>query len=343
MNGPWRVTFDTNPDDCNLHCVMCEGHAHEAPRRTGPPRRMPVALIGSVLGDLVGSGLREVIPSTMGEPLLYDGFEAFLDLCREHGVLLNLTTNGTFPKLGARAWAEKVVPITSDVKVSWNGATAATQEAIMRGSRWERALSNLRALIEVRDAVAAGSAGTPRPLGSGHRCRITLQLTFLETNTLELAAIVRLAGDLGVDRVKGHHVWTHYPSLAALSMRRDAGAIARWNAAVAKAQAVAATNGVILENIHPLTLGAVEDIDPEATCPFLDREAWVAWDGRFHPCCAPDADRRSLGDFGTVHDRSLSEIWCSPEYRHLVAHWREQPLCRRCNMRRREPCGAIPE
>jgi glycosyltransferase involved in cell wall biosynthesis len=27
MPGPWRVTFDTNPDDCNLRCVMCEEHS----------------------------------------------------------------------------------------------------------------------------------------------------------------------------------------------------------------------------------------------------------------------------------------------------------------------------
>src|SRR5207253_2951864 len=25
--GPWRITFDTNPDTCNLHCVMCEEHS----------------------------------------------------------------------------------------------------------------------------------------------------------------------------------------------------------------------------------------------------------------------------------------------------------------------------
>lgn len=24
---PWRITFDTNPDDCNLRCMMCEEHS----------------------------------------------------------------------------------------------------------------------------------------------------------------------------------------------------------------------------------------------------------------------------------------------------------------------------
>lgn len=25
--APWRITFDTNPDDCNLSCIMCEEHS----------------------------------------------------------------------------------------------------------------------------------------------------------------------------------------------------------------------------------------------------------------------------------------------------------------------------
>jgi MoaA/NifB/PqqE/SkfB family radical SAM enzyme len=39
----------------------------------------------------------------MGEPLLYEHFEGILELCRRYGVKLNLTTNGTFPRLGAEA------------------------------------------------------------------------------------------------------------------------------------------------------------------------------------------------------------------------------------------------
>lgn len=52
----------------------------------------------------------------MGEPLLYEHFEDILALCAKHNVKLNLTTNGTFPKHGAREWAARIVPVTSDVK-----------------------------------------------------------------------------------------------------------------------------------------------------------------------------------------------------------------------------------
>ena len=61
---------------------------------------------------------------------------------------------------------------------------------------------------------------------------MTFQLTFLETNVAELAGIVRLAAELGVDRVKGHHLWAHFREIESLSMRRSAESIARWNEAV---------------------------------------------------------------------------------------------------------------
>ncbi len=328
MNGPWRITFDTNPDDCNRACVMCEQHSRYRPRGETPHtrRRMPVELIRRVVAECAPLGLREIIPSTMGEPLLYDHFEDILAICREHRVRLNLTTNGSFPGRGAEAWAQALVPVTSDVKISWNGSTAATQERVMVGSRFDQGLADIRAFASVRDAhVAQG----------GHRCTMTLQLTFLEWNLAELPDIVRLAASLGIDRVKGHHVWAHFPPLPELSMRRSAQSIDRWNEVALETQRVAQQLDVRLDNVHILEADAVEDLDPEATCPFLDAEAWVAWDGRFHPCCAPDEQRRSLGDFSLLGEQGLMDIWRSEAYRRLVASYRDHALCRRCNMRRR--------
>ncbi len=342
--GPWRITFDTNPDTCNMRCVMCEEHSPHSPlqaarRREGRPRRtMPVDLIRRVVADAVAHGLREIIPSTMGEPLLYEHFEEILALCSEYGVKLNLTTNGTFPRLGAKAWAERVVPVASDVKISWNGATKITHEAIMIGARWERMLDNVRAFVAVRDAHAAGG---------GNRCRVTFQLTFMEANAAELAGIVRLAARLGVDRVKGHHLWAHFREIEAQSMRRGPDAVRRWNEAVLEARQAAGEhmlpNGrpVLLENFDLLDEnGAAHDLAPGGPCPFLGREAWVSAEGRFDPCCAPDAERRSLGEFGNLHDRSLMDIWRGDAYRTLAATYRNRTLCLGCNMRR--PAESAP-
>ena len=335
--GPWRITFDTNPDTCNLSCIMCEEHSPYSEllktrkAECRPHRIMPFELIERVVAEAVPRGLREIIPSTMGEPLLYKRFEDIIALCRRHDVKLNLTTNGTFPKHGAAGWAERIVPVTSDVKFSWNGATKATHERIMLGGDWESAVENVRAFIAVRDRHAAGG---------GNRCRVTFQLTFMEANVDELAAMVALAAELGVDRVKGHQLWAHFAEIAEQSMRRNASAIERWNEAVLEARAVAREkplpNGkrVQLDNFNLLEDSAGEDLAPGGQCPFLGQEAWVDAEGRFNPCCAPDAQRRSLGEFGNLKQGSLMDIWNGEDYRHLLASYRTRSLCIGCSMRR---------
>lgn len=335
--GPWRITFDTNPDDCNLRCIMCEEHSPHSTlqvqrRASGTPRRrMDIALVRRTLEDCRGTRLREVIPSTMGEPLLYEHFDEFIDLCREFGVRMNLTTNGTFPKRGARGWAERIVPVASDVKISINGATAETQEAVMLGTKLEQVLANVREFIAVRDALAAPEKA---------RCRVTFQTTFLESNIHELPKLVELAATLGVDRVKGHHLWAHFTQIEGLSMRRSRQAVERWNRIVDATQAVAAEhrlpNGqqVLLENIHRLDPDRRDDIAPGGACPFLGEEAWVSAEGRFNPCCAPDAQRRTLGEFGHLSDSSLMDIWSGPTYQHLRENYQHHSLCKGCNMRR---------
>lgn len=201
----------------------------------------------------------------------------------------------------------------------------------MRGTRWETVLDNARTFIRVRDEHA--SAG-------GNRCRVTFQLTFLEDNVDELAQIVRLAIELGVDRVKGHHLWAHFEEIEDQSMRRNPAAIRRWNEAVAAARAVAQEHRlpsgepIMLENIFSLDEGALEDLAPRGKCPFLGEEAWVNTAGRFDPCCAPDAQRRTLGDFGRVQERGLMPIWNGERYRTLAKTYRNRALCLGCNMRK---------
>ena len=337
--GPWRITFDTNPDDCNLHCIMCEEHSpystlqRERIQAGRPKRRMDIALIRRILEEAQGTPLREIIPSTMGEPLVYKHMNEIIDLCAQYDVKLNLTTNGTFPGQGAKAWAERIVPVGSDVKISWNGANKETQEAIMLGTRWEKVLANVQSFIQVRDEHASKGE---------NRCRVTFQLTFLETNVGELADIVKLAAELGVDRVKGHHLWVHFNEIKSLSMRRNPDAILRWNQIVQSAYEAAeqhrlpSGNRVLLENIFPLEQGSEIDITPSAVCPFLGKEAWVSALGRFDPCCAPDVQRRTLGEFGNLYEKSLDEIWQGPDYQKLLVSYHEHPLCQSCNMRRSE-------
>lgn len=289
---------------------------------------MAPALAEAVLAERAGSPLREVIPSTMGEPLLWAGMDALVERCAASGLRLNLTTNGTFPGRGARAWAETLVPVLSDVKISVNGATGATAAAIMAGVRLEAVIENVRALVAIRDARAAAG---------GARASVSFQVTAQEANAGELAAIVRLAASLGVDRVKLNQLQLRRPELADRSLRRTPAAIGRWNAAAAEARAAAAETPragggrVALQNAGALAPDPAAPA-PLGRCPFLGREAWIHPDGRFAPCPSPRA--AELGELGSVADAPLGALWGSETFRVLVAEWPEREPCRACSFRR---------
>ena len=335
--GPWRITFDTNPDYCNYACVMCEcfstySKVKEDKKAKGiKPKIMPIETIRKVIKEAAGTPLREIIPSTMGEPLMYKNFDEIITICHEYGLKLNLTTNGSFPIKGAKKWSELLVPILSDIKISWNGATKETHEKIMIGSKWEVVTKNLKTFLDERDNYF---------YTTNKRCSVTLQLTFLESNLLELHVIVKMAIELGVDRVKGHHLWAHFEEIKDLSMRRDEAAINRWNTEVKKVYELRDNmllpNGqkIILENFTVLSKEGVEDLAPGGPCPFLGKEAWVNPEGKFSPCCAPDDLRKKLGNFGNVNEVKLEDIWQSSEYKSLQKNYFNHELCKTCNMRK---------
>jgi glycosyltransferase involved in cell wall biosynthesis/MoaA/NifB/PqqE/SkfB family radical SAM enzyme len=335
--GPWRITFDTNPDHCNYKCIMCECFSpysktkDERVSQSNSKKVMSIEMIEKVLAESVGTPLREIIPSTMGEPLLYKDFDRIIELCHQYNLKLNLTTNGSFPVKGVKKWSELLVPVLSDVKISWNGATKATHEKIMIGSKWEQVLANLKAFIMARDESANSGK---------NRCTITLQLTFLEDNINEFADIVGLAIELGIDRVKGHHLWAHFDEIKDQSMRRSKESINKWNQEVRKVFEIISNkklpNGkaIALENITILDENAVDDLAPGGACPFLGQEAWVNTEGQFNPCCAPNNLRKSLGNFGNLKEKTLEQIWSSDEYQNLCKNYFSKDLCKSCNMRK---------
>jgi MoaA/NifB/PqqE/SkfB family radical SAM enzyme len=338
LPGPWRVTFDTNPDDCNMSCVMCEEHSEFSPLKRErimsgrQHRRMDISVIKSTVAQMAEAGLMEIIPSTMGEPLLYHNFLDIIETCKEHNVKLNLTTNGTWPKLGVEQWANLICPVASDVKVSWNGATAYVQESIMKGSSYHQRVEDLRKFIQVRNSIAKSGQ---------NRCRVTIQATFMEANILELPDLIRLAINIGADRVKGHHLWAHFSEIKNQDLRRSDESIKLWNKVsqecieVAKNSQREDGSTILLENFDPIPEEDHYGMPEDWVCPFLGKEAWINFQGRFDPCCAPDAERKSLGYFGLVtSEGGLSGIWKGKKYQELMKEYMKNEVCRKCNMRR---------
>ncbi len=333
----WRITLDTNPEDCNLKCIMCEEHSpysnfiEELYRRTGKRRRrMPKEWIREIFIQAKALGVKEIIPSTMGEPLIYKHIELFFQYAKEFDILINLTTNGTFPRKSATEWAKIIVPVTSDTKISLNGATKETAEKIMTKLNFEKQIANVKAFIAVRNQHFQKT---------GFYSRVTFQLTFMTNNMHELPEIVKLAASLDVDRIKGHHLWAHFEEIKPLSFKYSLENIKRWNEIVEKtyeaAEKYRKPNGkkILLENIYPLQETEIKEVPEHYECPFLGRELWISAEGKISPCCAPDNLRQQLGDFGYFPQTSLIDVIRSKAYQSLMKNYKKYPVCKQCNMR----------
>jgi MoaA/NifB/PqqE/SkfB family radical SAM enzyme len=331
--SPWRITFVTNPDECNLRCPMCATHSDEARaiRPAAAPRRLGLQDVIRAI-DSLSSPPIEVIPSTRGEPLLWDGLPGLAEACGARGISLNVTTNGSFPGRGAEEWARILCPVSSDVKISWGAASPWLDAELIGGRDPVRALADLRTFVRVRDETA--SAG-------GNRCGVSLQVAARAENVGELPALVRLAAAEGLDRVKVNHLQLHFPSLEASSLRRSPEAVRRWNEAV-RAAGDAATRTPRRGGGEVALLGLVELPEkggaPLRDCPFAGREAWVEVDGTYLPCPAPAAREGRLGYLGSLRDGSIPEAWNSPAWRAVGDGWKELAPCRDCPFR--SPGGA---
>jgi len=334
----WRVTIDTNPEDCNLKCIMCEEHSPYSNfidtlyKDTGVKRRrMDFETVQQIFEQASALGVKEIIPSTMGEPLLYKQFDQIFDLAKQYDIKINLTTNGTFPKKCVLDWAKLIVPNTTDVKISWNGATAATSKEVMHGLDFEKAIANVKEFVAYRDEYFKRS---------GYFCRVTLQLTFMQNNMHELVAIIKLAAELGVDRVKGHQLWDHFDEIKGLSMKATPESVKQWNIYVKEAHEAAEVfrkpNGekLLLENIIPIEDHAIKEVREDYECPFLEQELWISATGNISPCCAPDNLRQSLGHFGNIKTDSILEVLNSAHYKDLVDNYKTKAVCKTCVMRK---------
>jgi MoaA/NifB/PqqE/SkfB family radical SAM enzyme len=195
---PSKLTLQTT-DACNLDCPHCQIPLQE--KTQAMDARLMEPLAQELLPDLI-----ELHPTNLGEPFAWPHFRRLCELLEENGVVLDLTTNGTL--LDARR-VEWIAPIARDVKVSFDGATAATFEHFRRGARFDAVCANVRRLTARLRQVR-----TRRPV-------VALQMTLMRDNVDELPSLVALAKDLGVDRVKAYHLFQPQPEVADQSLMED--------------------------------------------------------------------------------------------------------------------------
>ena len=296
-----RITLLTNPDECNLRCPLCFLNQRSNGRRVFGMGEMPFEIARGAIEkyaavrDASGSReLREVIPSTMGEPLLYSHFDELLEFCRAIEIPLNLTTNGTFPgKWGSEAGMELLLRSCSDIKVS-----------CLASEQFDGWKANVEKLVRVRDRLrektdCTGVVGLNAEtecagVAESRVATVSLQVTLHKKNLQDVPGVMSWASAIGIDRIKWNKVV--FLSTASQSLREmyaldDVSLESLRNefrAGVYSASNVKREGSLFFDDGADVCAvgGKCE------SCPFAD-EVWVWPDGHEDHC--PNPERR-FGD-----------------------------------------------
>ena len=229
--------------------------------------------------------LREVIPSTMGEPLLYSRFDELLALCKSLEIPLNLTTNGTFPdKWGRDAGMAELLRACSDIKVSY-----------LASEQFDGWKANVEKLLDVRRELMAREAVQGENAEKAARlATVSIQVTLHKKNVGEAAELASWASSIGIDRIK----WNPVVLLSVAPWKlRDAYALdGSLLDALRKELRTGSLSALNVKHEGSLFFNNTVDYCAVGgkceSCPFAD-EVWVWPDGHEDHC--PNPERRFGG------------------------------------------------
>jgi len=281
---PVKLTLQTT-DVCNLDCPHCQ-----IPRAQ-KTARMDEQVLERVVAELFPT-LIELHPTNLGEPLTWPLFSRLCLEMARHGVLLDLSTNGTLLTPERMAWLH---PIARDIKVSFDGASRDTFERFRRGARFDSVCANVRQLVRALEDAPA-------------RPTVSLQMTLMRSNYRELPSLVRLAAELGAHRVKAYHLFSFTEQMDEESLMHDLSA---WPPVLEEAVRAGESLGVELQCAEPEAVTVAAAL-AATTCHLPWHEAWVDVDGAVLACHSHGGEAA-----GNILAESFAQIWNGPLYRRI--------------------------
>jgi len=285
---PVRV-FISSTNSCNLNCIMC-------PNSEKRGSELPFEIFKDLAKELFPLA-KEYHTTTSGEPLLTSYFKEIPFILRNYDTKLNLTTNGM---MLTEDISRLIMPVLSDVKVSFDGSTKKTFEKIRLGSNYENIIKNIEDFIKIRDS-------------SYYKPTLTLQTTLMLENIKELPDIVKIAHNIGADRVKAYLMIAYNPTMKEQSL---------WfhkklaNECIEVAEEL--SKSYRLKTKFPKRFSLDKDNKMNTfnyrnlVCHFLWQEGWIETNGNVISCC--NIDRSVMGN---IYQESFTKIWNNEKYQDM--------------------------
>ena|GEM_PF-3495686 len=307
--GVLNLMFLDLTSRCNLRCLYCFNYH----KLNLPASHLEIELIEKILQSPLAPGVKNWFLSG-GEPLCYPHLDEALRLFQRHGHRPKLATNGILltPENIDR-WVSFGV---QSVQFSFDTLKPAVFKNLSAGSA-----KNHRAILEnMKSAVAS-------PL------RVIASSVLTKANVREIEDIMRLGYESGVDS------YTLYPDVPARKLNGDL--------VVPIPEQLELFDHLfgVYSNMCPVHL-----IDLSIPC-FQYSDVYARWKDRLnirvHPCGAGQFNLKITSEgkvsvcicqdaaefiVGDLHERTIDEIWGSPEIQRFRSAHKDIPECSSCEI-----------
>lgn len=285
--NPKRIHLNIT-ENCNLTCRICRDGNNNI--------TLTPEAIESVIEDTFDD-LEELRLDSAGEAMTSKYFPRVLAAATEKNVPVFMSSNGI---LINESRAKMLVESSlSRIQISVDSPDKETLEFIRRGAVFEKVIEGTKNLIEARRQ--AGRA-------EENRLEIIFHAAILKQNLYQLPDLVRLAKDMGVDKVSCLYGWTHDimdPDWSVYWMKEETNRVLRETHILAKEL------GVGFECPQPFNVTTKILQPPTSYCPYLFEWSYIHPSGKVYPCC--------IGSYelGNVYQERFSSIWNGHNYQEL--------------------------
>lgn len=299
---------------CNLRCKYCQVSYWD---RSEKVKNLSYEQFVHIVDQF--PHLLQIKLQGMGEPLLNSDFFKMVAYADQKGIIVRTVTNAT---LIMGPMAEKIIksPL-AELTISVDGATKETYEHIRRGGKFDRVVENIRNLVRLR-----------KEQGDGRTPMLTVWMVGTKDNIHEFPQLIRLAKELGVDKVYlQHHLnfWgtTEYQKdMAQYAINRedtDSHYTREVERILAESRNIAKTLGM------PLTVYTGNTLFQDQKCGWPWTSAYISADGFVVPCCI--VANPQVMQMGNLFHQKFADIWNSQKYRAFRKLFMDRKPPKMCN------------
>jgi radical SAM protein with 4Fe4S-binding SPASM domain len=284
------IKIDVEPNNtCNFQCSHCQvTYWDKQPAYFD--RKIFVKLLDQI------PTLMKVKLQGMGEPLLNKAFIPMLQAGEARGIWMSFNTNGS---INDPTKAKQLAQLQhTNINYSLDGATAETFTEMRKGSRFDRIVENIRMMSDERER--------------GSNLVMSAWTVVTQKNIHELSKIVRLAKQLGLDRITIQPHLTNWGKEEMLARTDD---IQVENEPENFATELAAAKSVATEVGIDLRVNESNRFCRDKPCSWAWKSSYIAANGDVVPCSVI-ADSNVV-KMGNVFEQDFQEIWNGEAYQEL--------------------------